>query len=85
MASGDFCEHDWPGSGCKECAAAWEREKAKRGERIRRCIHCLPLSEPCSDCLDDAAAAQEREQSTLRRRISRALKAALTKRGTSNV
>lgn len=21
MASGDFCEHDWPGSGCEECAA----------------------------------------------------------------
>lgn len=20
MASGDFCEHDWPGSGCDECA-----------------------------------------------------------------
>ncbi len=42
-------------------------------ERIRRCIHCLPLSEPCSDCLDDAAAAEEREQSTLWRRVMRAL------------
>lgn len=24
MVSGDFCEHDWPGSGCPECKA--ERE-----------------------------------------------------------
>jgi hypothetical protein len=27
MANVEFCEHDWPGSGCKECRA--QREAAK--------------------------------------------------------
>lgn len=29
MANVEFCEHDWPGSGCDKCRA--EREKAKPG------------------------------------------------------
>jgi len=32
MVSGDFCEHDWPGSGCPEC----------REERQRRMSHRDP-------------------------------------------
>lgn len=27
MVSGDFCEHDWPGSGCSECKLEYERSK----------------------------------------------------------
>lgn len=27
MANVEFCEHDWPGSGCDKCRA--EREKSK--------------------------------------------------------
>lgn len=43
MASVDMCEHDWPGSGCKECAAgrvAWRLGSAMArfppGTRMRK-------------------------------------------------
>lgn len=37
MASADMCEHDWPGSGCKEC------RKERREARLAHVQKEMPL------------------------------------------
>ena len=60
MASGDICEHDWPGSGCKECRADREAmtdtEQAKV-ERMAMAGFQAEVGDWMLECFNPAIAA----------------------------
>ena len=40
MVSADMCEHDWPGSGCKDCRAERQAPESK----MKSCVEAARLS-----------------------------------------